>query len=296
MSEANCKIICSRGILKSCDFYSYEPTSSISTLDKYPTYSPKIFKGINHFPIIHVCADAFNDFLNKLFPYINHPFILVTNDSDLTVPYDLFTNTAKFNNFINSRFILHWYSQNLVISHNKMTRIPIGLDYHTMARIDQISPISQEELLLSIKDKSPPFWERKIKCHGSFQHNMVNKYCYDRRDAINGIPRNCIDYQQNLPRNETWENQSIYSFVVSPHGNGYDCHRTWESLILGCIVIVKKSGLDELYRDLPVLIVNEWSDINMDLLESTVENFKIKQFNYNKLLLKYWVDKIRYNK
>jgi hypothetical protein len=32
------------------------------------------------------------------------------------------------------------------------------------------------------------------------------------------------------------------------------------------MAVVKTSCLDVLYKDLPVVIVNEWSDVNMDLL------------------------------
>ena len=99
-----------------------------------------------------------------------------------------------------------------------------------------------------------------------------------------------------IPRNKTWENQISYSFVLSPHGNGLDCHRTWEALVLGCIPIVKKSEIDALYEDLPVLIVNNWSDLNQDLLNNTIEQFKNKTFNYNKLSLKYWINKFNEKK
>ena len=34
-----------------------------------------------------------------------------------------------------------------------------------------------------------------------------------------------------------------FAFVASPPGNGFDCHRTWEALILGCIVIVQNSSV-----------------------------------------------------
>jgi hypothetical protein len=94
-----------------------------------------------------------------------------------------------------------------------------------------------------------------------------------------------------ITRNKTWENQINYSFVISPHGNGLDCHRTWEALVLGCIPIVKKSEIDDLYEDLPVIIVNNWSDLNQDLLNNTIEYFKHKTFNYNKLSLQYWINK-----
>lgn len=58
-------------------------------------------------------------------------------------------------------------------------------------------------------------------------------------------------------------------FVVSPKGNGLDCHRTWEAIAFGAIPIVPTSHLDSLYEKLPVIIVkNSWSEITPDLLES----------------------------
>jgi hypothetical protein len=83
---------------------------------------------------------------------------------------------------------------------------------------------------------------------------------------------------------------------VSPHGNGLDCHRTWEALALGCIVIVKTSGLDPLHIGLPVLIVKEWSEICKELLEETIQKFQKKPFNYSKMTLDYWVNKIKSSK
>ena len=98
-------------------------------------------------------------------------------------------------------------------------------------------------------------------------------------------------------RNNSFENQIKYAFVVSPFGNGLDCHRTWEALALGCIPIIMTSGLDSLYDDLPVLIVKDWSDVTEEMLMKVVNEFKGKHekglFNYDKITLKYWVDKIR---
>jgi hypothetical protein len=65
---------------------------------------------------------------------------------------------------------------------------------------------------------------------------------------------------ERVTKNISFTNQIKYAFVISPHGNGLDCHRTWEALCLGCIVIVKKSPIDTLYTDLPVLIIDNWSD------------------------------------
>ena len=96
---------------------------------------------------------------------------------------------------------------------------------------------------------------------------MNTKYGYDRVDAYNQVPKELVYYEKNhIKRLNTWENQSKYAFVLSPHGNGLDCHRTWEALCLGCIPIVKTSAIDYLYEDLPVLIVKEWFDITKEIL------------------------------
>lgn len=86
-----------------------------------------------------------------------------------------------------------------------------------------------------------------------------------------------------------YNNMINYSFVLSPFGNGIDCIRTFEALCLGCIVIMKKSFLDIIYEDLPILIVNEWEDINEKLLNDTLILYSKKQFNYDKLKINYWI-------
>jgi hypothetical protein len=55
---------------------------------------------------------------------------------------------------------------------------------------------------------------------------------------------------------------------------------------------MKKSFLDIIYEDLPILLVDEWSDINETLLQKTLLKFKNKQFNYNKLKMDYWIELI----
>jgi hypothetical protein len=155
-------------------------------------------------------------------------------------------------------------------------------------------PIDQEKILQNIINKSYPFWEREIKCYSNFHFQTNTKYGYDRKDAINNLSKELIYYEPtHIKRLNTWLNQIKYSFVISPHGNGLDCHRTWEALVLGCIPIVKTSALDEIYNDLPVLIVQEWKDVTEQLLNDTINNYKNKQFNYEKLKLNYWIRKAK---
>ena len=53
-----------------------------------------------------------------------------------------------------------------------------------------------------------------------------------------------------------------HPFVLSPHGHGLDCHRTWQVLLLGSFPIVASSSLDSVYDGLPVVIVSRWEDLS----------------------------------
>ena len=50
-------------------------------------------------------------------------------------------------------------------------------------------------------------------------------------------------------------------FVLSPAGNGFDCHRTWEAMYLGAIPILRRAHWPFIRKNLPVLIVDEWEDL-----------------------------------
>ena len=288
--ENGCDIVCSRGILKSCDIKSNTPYSSITYLYDYD------FSKLENGSTVYICGNAIRDFV-KHSNTIEKKIILVSGDCDETIPDDIFTD-SEFKEFIESDKIIHWFSQNCVGKHPKLSGIPIGLDYHTMSNRnhewgDRLSPFIQEKELYDIKNSSKPFYQRNIKCYSNFHFLMTTRYSYDRLDAINTIHNELVYYEQTkVKRYDSWKKQTEYAFVISPHGNGYDCHRTWEALCLGCIPIVKTSLIDYLYDDLPVLIVKEWSDVTYDLLDETVKLFQTKTFKYEKLTLTYWMNLI----
>jgi len=289
--------VSSRGILSSCDYHSTNPISSIRRMAFYPEL--KTIKQMKN-PLIYVCNSALNHF-NTIVPYIDFSFVLVSGDSDDSMPFDVL-RPEIFETFISNPFLLHWFSQNMTIDHPKITRMPIGMDYHTMESRDVWGPITiastQEVLLNGVKSNSIPFYERELKCYSNFHFQMNTKYGQDRKDAVAQIPTDLVYYEpQIVPRLKSWNTQKEYAFIISPHGGGYDCHRLWEALILGCIPIVKTSPIDKLYQDLPVFIVKSWSDVTMELLVKTVEEFKIKhlngEFKYEKLSLQYWMTQIK---
>jgi hypothetical protein len=43
-----------------------------------------------------------------------------------------------------------------------------------------------------------------------------------------------------------------------------------------------------MFEDLPVVIVSDWSEVTVELLKNTIQNFKTREFKYEKLTLQYW--------
>jgi hypothetical protein len=196
----------------------------------------------------------------------------------------------------------HWYAQNCISDHPKLTRIPIGLDYHSLrpsgnkfawSQPERHSwgikkmPKLQEEELFSIKNSAR---DRICKAYANFQFLMTTRYGkIDRVEAMNTVPKELVYYEPfKTTRDVCWKNMIKYTFVLSPQGNGIDCHRTWEALCLGCYPIVKTSGLDPLFDDLPVWIVKEWTDVTAENMKQKESEFNSKEFKLEKLTLKYW--------
>jgi hypothetical protein len=294
-SEECCEFVSSRGILKSCSIHSKDPESDYSVLSNYNDNFINQKDGTT----IYICSRALLTFVRKIY-LMNFRFILVTGDSDITIPNEIL-NQEDFLAFISNEKLIHWYSQNCFLNHPKLSRIPIGLDYHTIHKGHALwggitTPIVQEQQLHNLREKMNPFWDRKIMCYSNFHFRMYDsmKFGYKRTDTIRDVSSDLVYYEPIfLKRYESWIKQSKYAFVISPHGNGLDCHRTWEAILLGCIPIVKKSSIDSLYEDLPVLIVDEWTDVTKELLMKTIIEFKDKSFLYERLYLKYWMDKIK---
>ena len=307
--EDECKLLSSRGILKSCCMHSRNPTSDLTKEITYAVDKKNI--SLRKTPSVYVNTAALEFFCRTILPKIKAPIVLVTGDSDNSLP-----NRSMNLDFI-ARLLSHpkikrWYCQNLCCRVQNLHALPIGLDYHTLSTRDAFGqnmkqPIDQETSLKDISRLRRPFWERQVKCYTNFAYSMRHssgepiEYADIRKAALSYVNSDLYDIEKkSASREECWRNQLDYAFVISPPGNGLDCHRTWEALNLGCIPIILRpnfSGAHEqwqldVYDELPVLVVGLWEDITQTLLDDTVRRFESTRFNYDKLSLKYWLDKI----
>jgi hypothetical protein len=96
-------------------------------------------------------------------------------------------------------------------------------------------------------------------------------------NGISNQTLNPSDYFQSLPK---------YKFVISPEGNGIDCHRHYEALMAGCIPIVEEhAGIREKYAGCPVVYTKDYSEITPVYLESIYPSYSERTWDFSKLIL-----------
>tara|TARA_Y100001958_G_C21248719_1_gene581933 strand:- start:18230 stop:19240 length:1011 start_codon:yes stop_codon:yes gene_type:complete len=177
-----------------------------------------------------------------------------------------------------------WFSPNINYESENLISLPLGIANFNLKNLNENDFNSDY--------KKSYFLDKKTKLYINFQKNTNNK----ERDGI---------YQQfqnnkwafldnpNLDLKDYKNNIQNSSFVISPWGNGIDTHRLWETLYLGSIPITKYHSTYSNVTDLPILFVNNYSDINEDLLDSFLNNNKDKFFNFDKLKMTFWEEKIK---
>jgi len=280
-----------------CFFFSFFPFSFLFSKDRTPSYpfiSGDGFRAltshildedldsivpekIGEKEIVFVKTEFLDKFFLKYHPKIEFPYILITHNSDLPIP-------SKWRLFLEDPKIIAWFGQNVEeFSHRKLIPIPIGLpnQYNLNA--------SKENYIRAMKKCS------KLKKKYLLYFNMNLETCLEERkkayDYFSSFsPCFCVFHL--LPFRAFIHNLIKSKFVVSPRGNGLDCHRTWEALYLGAIPIVKSTASDSLYEDLPALVVNDWKEVSVDLLEKKLQEYKTTSFNKEKLFFPYWKKKI----
>jgi hypothetical protein len=157
------------------------------------------------------------------------------------------------------------YSVNWLGDARVARSIPIGLENWGHLRNGIPRDFSKD-----IKRGIPLFESREIKLLSSFS---ISTNIVERRRAL--------DFLNNYP--ETHQMEAFASpqqyrklllnskFVISPPGNGPDCHRTWEALYLGAVPIVLEKYWPFPNYDLPIISVKDWSEI-----PKSIENYKCK--------------------
>ena len=220
---------------------------------------------------IFIYGDYIPFFIDNIIKYLDK-IILLTHNGDNGVDF-------KYYNYLDNENILRWYGVNIQFNHPKLTALPIGIANSQWKH-------GNLKLLEKIVNKN------NSKNNLLYINFSVKTNPGKRKEIKNILSKNFDICEKKLCQEEYLNNLSKYKFSISPPGNGIDCHRTWESLYLGVIPIVENHVHNLQFQDLPILIINDWNNINKEYLEKIYQEFKNKKFNLEKLNLKYWEKEI----
>lgn len=192
------------------------------------------------------------------------PYILITHNGD--IPID-----AGYLNYLNDPKLIKWYAQNVNLIHPKLVSIPIGIANEKWPHGDEA--IFFEVINSDIKK------ERLI-----YVNFDVNTNRGERNYCISELNKKGLTVNDKLPFKGYLQELAKSYFVVSPNGNGIDCHKTWEALYVKTIPVVTKSINIDFYKNFPIVIINDWSEF--DPAKFTIEeynkiwnNFDLKRLN-----------------
>ena len=205
--------------------------------------------------------------------------------------------------WLNNPKLRHCFTWNKPFEHPKMSCIPIGLNYDR--QFDQITSWISSHLKTDADLDCKKLLCMNCSLSTSPERTVLNNYVQTKWSSFctiipftpptkSYIKGSFIEGKIRIDVTNTscYDEWRKHKFVLSPRGAGEDCHRTWEAIIVGCIPIVKSSLLNELYEYLPILVVNDWTEINEHFLERKYAEITAKTYHMNKLNLEYWTNLI----
>jgi hypothetical protein len=138
-----------------------------------------------------------------------------------------------------------------------------------------------------------PVADKPLKAHASFHLNLSHSDRYGVWQRLHRNP-NVVFEPRRISPELLWIHHVSYAFEICPRGNGLDCHRTWEALLLRTIPIVRTSTLDPLYEGFPVVIIRDWEEITAEAMalwrHRHADEFTAAMFE--RLTRDYWVSRV----
>ena len=251
---------------------------------------PLITKQSSYWHSSGLVSETDLDFFADNVDLIKNDCILISCYGARPIPSSL--RTSSFEKIINCEKIKKWYTQNYdrTILHEKLYPFPIGLPCVGVWYIKN-NKEQTFNYMLNVRDN--------IKKNEILCDVHLNKNTSSERDKLKGKLSNCKHINKLNTREKSvkdfYDLASTYKFIISVKGLGIDCHRTWEALLLGAIVITNHTPLDILYTDLPVIIIDDWDELldynNLKKWENQVGHLTNKENILEKMKIKYWLNR-----
>ena len=182
---------------------------------------------------------------------------LVVHNGDLIPPPGFFADALEVFERV--------FSVNLVDESERLRAIPIGLENYWHRGAGELLEYLDDYVSLRGPDDNLRDRDRLVVASFRVATNPAVRGPLSMKLSARGLTNEVLsrtDYRRSL-------RQSM--FVVSPPGNGLDCHRTWEAVYLGAVPVVLRSCIaPSLVQESPMMVVDEWEEV-LDLSRAELE-------------------------
>jgi len=266
--------------------------TSLSPFRLYRRYNTLDFDKINktNTPLIIIKPSMLKTFVDYYLPLLKTKAILIFTDS----MYFSSCNTVyNYRDFMSNPNIKHTFAENWwnkkgsPFDINKLTYLPIGPE-------GKISLSGKEKDLVELSKSTEQSVNKPLKVLSNAHLSQYRRPAsghYNQRNEYHNVLKNntLVDFwSKGKPNGETWKEHRKYAFEISPTGNGLDCHRFYEAILLNTIPIVKDGPLTPLYKQFGCVIVKDWNEITLENLQKWKYNVLDKQL----VTFGYWKNKI----
>lgn len=255
--------------------------------DTFRAFSDKVFdethkveaKNVLPGDIIFCNGDLISEFFTSVVPKLTTPTVVILGNSDRNYGSN---DVLLFGSGMGHSFFV----QNLITKIPNCEAIPIGLENRHWQNVGRPRDFARE-------------WSRqRHRKNRIFWTFLVRTNKPVRKAAELALRSNLLaDYIGEVSPRSHRQALLNYRFVAAPPGNGWDTHRTWEALYLGCVPICLDSFFARSFveRGLPIWIVSSYSDLN-GLTEEDLEAKYLEflpRFDSPLLTFDYWSQRIR---
>lgn len=257
---------------------------------------------------IFVRTDVIPFFAAHILPCLSRPVVLVTGDSDATVPRQLdasipwYMDARLWKGLLENPLVMHVFAENLdATSPTKVTGIPVGFNPlrfpgsdggdHVFAKAPPVLGDLRERPLKVLHVERPHEQELQV-VDGS------------RKSATHACQtewREFCEYDAIGP-DAFFEEIRRYPFIMCMGGSGLDPGpEAFEALLSGAIPIVRRYPGDHGYRELPVVLVDDWDAASLsperlrawrEQLAPYFEESELRDGVLERLRLEYWWNKV----
>jgi len=266
--------------------------SEIISLDKYQKLKnknheivyqddKKVFYKINKFTlkenqIIFCNSNLIDPLFTTISKNKNNNFKnikLITHQTDLSVTKKVFRKKPKC--------ISKWFAINVDYEHPNLIPLPIGLSNDYSPK--NILKDDYEDLA------EVAFNEKTNLMYVNFQRNtnFISRY------KLESKLKNYIWVHHEYPQLEIKQylkHLQSFKFIFSPHGNGIDTHRLWETIYAGSIPVLEEHINFKFYSDLPIIFYKDNKELTLKYLQNKEKDVNLESFSSRKLSIPYWLE------